>query len=217
MPDREALRPWTRPEYPRRMAVGYVLSAALHAVVLMTIPGSLVEPGRGRATAPGRTALPRAFPGSDWSGIRVVELDDAPEKPPAETTPELEAPIDAAAIMRRLESRRVPAPARGPAGGGFAAGQEADSSVYVPPAPLAFRWPEYPEGAPKSKEAVTVIVRVRVTEFGTVEQVVLERPLASDILSEKALQLARGLRFRPATLSGRPVAAWFRFPVTFHP
>lgn len=202
-----------------RMTQWYILSLALHGVVLISLPGDTLDIRRGEVTGESRArSSDRSGQPTHWPALRVVDLVFPEETSPPQPIPEPEEALDIEELMERLRSERSVSPLGATLGAepGMASG-EGDSSAYAPPVPLAFRWPEYPEGAPKSKDPRTVVVKVHVTAAGIVDQAVLERPLESDILNRKALEVARGLRFRPAMLAGRRVSAWFRFPVTFNP
>ena len=75
--------------------------------------------------------------------------------------------------------------------------------------------PRYTEEARKSKIQGTVLVRVLVGIDGTVKKVVVTRGLP-DGLSEKAIEAAYQLKFKPATKNGQPVASWVNAEVEFN-
>jgi TonB family protein len=203
----------------------YVISLAIHLGVFLAVPAgtfSLMGPRLPpRSHEPGPPVTLRA---DSWHALEVVEFETVDGGPGDAAVVEAagggsdvkeEAGEDPAAWVERLLGSS-PSRVRGSGtlAGPSASGGEAGG--YLPPVPLAVRWPEYPEGAPRSRAPITVVVRVHVTVEGTVDGAVLETPAESDILNRKALEVARGLRFRPAMREGRPVSDWFSFPVTFN-
>ncbi|MGD8867330.1 MAG: energy transducer TonB [Gemmatimonadales bacterium] len=60
-----------------------------------------------------------------------------------------------------------------------------------------------------------VVLRVHITEAGTVDSVLLETSSGHDELDEIALRGARELEYHPALRGEEPVAVWALLPVRF--
>jgi TonB family protein len=211
---------WARPlrerSFPRRF---WLFSALIHVAAFTLLHSDsfdLTGRGEGRPT---RSQTSSSAP-SDFARLeplRVVEIavepvEREPEPLPETPTPE---PLDVERILDRFGAE-LPASAA-PSARSASPRSGGTDGAFTPPVPLAFRWPEYPPDAPGADGPVTVVVRVRVDAAGEVERVELERSAGSDVLDRRALDVARGMRFRPARREGRRVAAWFSLPVTFHP
>lgn len=64
----------------------------------------------------------------------------------------------------------------------------------------------------------TVTLRMRIGSDGAVDPETVEvLESTHDAFAEAASRVAEQLRFRPATVSGKPVAVWVTLPVTFQP
>jgi TonB family protein len=209
---------WTLPlrerTFPRRF---WILSALLHAGAFVLVRSESFDlEGRGvpRSLSRHVPRAPAVFAGQ--VPLEVIELAVAGPEPAHEAEPRARA-VEALDVERILSaigagvaSPAAPTPPSSPSARG-------DAGAFSPPVPLAFRWPEYPEGAPRGAGPTTVVVRVRVDADGEVERVELEKAAGAEVLNLRALDVARGMRFSPARREGRPVAAWFSLPVTFHP
>jgi protein TonB len=73
--------------------------------------------------------------------------------------------------------------------------------------------PEYPEALVKQGIQGTVHVLTRVDDEGQVEDAVVHA--GHSALRDLALEMVWGMRFKPARLGGKPVAAWTMVPVEF--
>lgn len=76
--------------------------------------------------------------------------------------------------------------------------------------------PRYPASAVKGKQQGKVVVKARVDAHGHVTRTLLvgNTPVYP-ALAQSALDFVSQMSFRPATLHGKPVAAWVRVPVTY--
>lgn len=73
--------------------------------------------------------------------------------------------------------------------------------------------PPYPEAARRQNVSGTVHVLVRVDAIGNVEDAVVHA--GHPTLRDAALEIVWGMRFKPARLNGKPIAAWTMVPATF--
>ena len=60
-----------------------------------------------------------------------------------------------------------------------------------------------------------MLLKMRITEQGRVEEVQVERSAGHADLDESAREAVRRWRFEPARRSGAPVAVWVLIPVEF--
>ena len=95
----------------------------------------------------------------------------------------------------------------------FAAGQNAPDIVR--PVLLNNPQPRYTEEARALKIQGTVLMNVLVTENGDVDLVLVLRGLGLG-LDEQATEVARKLKFSPATRSGKLIPYWTKLSVEFH-
>jgi len=203
-----------------------IVSAALHAVVLVGLPVRVPTTATisRSARAPTATAArPEARPGpAPARSFTVLDWRAAPASPDA-------APVDAraggapdarpdvAGLARELEAAVLSSAdgPRGPRAG--AASREESEGRFVPPVPVAVAWPEFPASAARSGAAGTVVLRVHVTTGGTVDDVLVVRGDAEPDAERAAVEAARRLLFEPALRDGVPVEVWFTYPVRFDP
>jgi TonB family protein len=76
--------------------------------------------------------------------------------------------------------------------------------------------PDYPAMARRARVQGDVVLRVRVTETGTVEEVELVRGVTQRVgINEAAIEVARGATFEPARRDGRPVSSWYTLTIPF--
>ena len=75
--------------------------------------------------------------------------------------------------------------------------------------------PHYPESARRQGVEGTVLLKMRVTEQGRVEEVQVERSAGHPDLDQSAMAAVQRWRFEPARRSGEPVAVWVFIPVEF--
>lgn len=95
----------------------------------------------------------------------------------------------------------------------FEAGQKAPDIVR--PFPLNSGQPRYTEEARAQKIQGTVSMGVLVTENGEVDLVLVLRGLGHG-LDEQATEVARTLKFSPATRGGKPMPFWMKLVVEFN-
>ncbi len=95
----------------------------------------------------------------------------------------------------------------------FAAGQEAPDIIR--PVLLNNPQPRYTEEARDRKLQGTVSMGLLVTESGDVDLVLVFRGLGLG-LDEQATEVARNLKFSPATRSGKPIPYWQKLNVEFN-
>jgi len=93
------------------------------------------------------------------------------------------------------------------------AGQKAPD--IVPPVLLNLPQPRYTEEARALKIQGTVLMGLLVTENGDVDSVLIFRWLGYG-LDEQATEVARKLKFSPATRSGKPIPYWKKVSVQFN-
>lgn len=75
--------------------------------------------------------------------------------------------------------------------------------------------PSYPESARRERIEGTALLKVRVTERGRVETVVVDRSAGHPDLDKAAAEAVRQWRFDPARRGASPVAVWVLIPVKF--
>ena len=75
--------------------------------------------------------------------------------------------------------------------------------------------PRYPESARRRGIEGTVLLRMRITEQGRVEDVRVERSAGHAELDQSAIDAVRRWRFEPARRNGVPVAEPVQLPVVF--
>ena len=75
--------------------------------------------------------------------------------------------------------------------------------------------PRYPESARRQGVEGTVLLKMRITEQGSVEEVQVERSAGHPDLDQSAMDAVRRWHFEPARRSGEPVAVEVLIPVQF--
>ena len=93
------------------------------------------------------------------------------------------------------------------------AGQKATDVIR--PVLLNLGQPRYTEEARALKIQGTVSMGILVTESGDVDSVLIFRGLGHG-LDEQAIEVARKLKFSPATRGGKPIPYWTKLSVEFH-
>lgn len=84
------------------------------------------------------------------------------------------------------------------------------------PAPLYGRVPiEYPIQLWDQDREGETLLRVRVTDMGTVDSVVVEKSSGYAAFDSAAVAGAKALRFRPARRNGKRIRVWADVPVDF--
>jgi protein TonB len=211
---------------PRLLAACLLASVAVHATLLLALPG-------WRRTTPLEVpaVLDVVLVPAD-NPQPVVQPPSPPERPPAARhTPSVRAtqtapvaPVRAETAVTKTsaepalpaiaETARVPA-AASPA----APAAPRSESVTAPPvfnaAYLRNPPPRYPRAARRSSEEGTVLLRVLVTIDGTAARVELDRSSGSASLDSAALEAVRNWRFVPARRGAENVEDWVRVPVVF--
>ena len=95
----------------------------------------------------------------------------------------------------------------------FEAGQKAPDIVR--PVLINLAQPRYTEEARALKIQGTVSMGILVTENGDVDSVLIFGGLGHG-LDEQAMEVARKLKFSPATQGGKPIPYWTKLSVEFH-
>ena len=173
--------------------------------------------------APDRPEAPLHSPGSDTAGPPSPAA--APELPPNP------APGGGADVGQLSAHGGVPvAPGSGTGGdgvrastgtgtgGGTGTGRGvggSGSGVSVRPLGGYQVKPRYPESARRQRVEGTVLLKMRITEQGHVEDVQVERSAGHPELDESAMEAVRRWRFEPARRNGEPVAILVTIPVVF--
>lgn len=103
----------------------------------------------------------------------------------------------------------------GPGGGGggkpIYSSREVDLRAQV----LSKPEPKYTEEARKNKVTGTVIIRAIFSSDGTVKNINTTRGLPNG-LTEKAIEAARQIKFKPAMKDGKPVSTWMQLEYNFN-
>ncbi len=171
----------------------------------------------------GRPDAPLHSPGSDTAG--------PPSPPAAPELPPNPAPGGGADVGQLSAHGGVPvAPGNGTwgdgahastgagTGGGTGAGRGVGgggSGVSARPLGGYQVKPRYPESARRQRVEGTVLLKMRITEQGHVEDVQVERSAGHPELDESAMEAVRRWRFEPARRNGEPVAILVTIPVVF--
>jgi periplasmic protein TonB len=90
----------------------------------------------------------------------------------------------------------------------------AAKAVDSEPVVLNHVWPRYTDEARNNQVQGTVTVRMLVDETGTVTQVRVVRSLPFG-LTEKAIEAAREVKFKPAMKDGKAVPYWLTLQLNF--
>lgn len=104
-------------------------------------------------------------------------------------------------------------PGRGGAGGGSGVG--GGSGLSARPLGGYQVKPRYPESARRRGIEGTVLLKMRITAQGRVEELQVERSAGHPDLDHSAMEAVQRWRFEPARRSGEPVAMWVLIPVEF--
>src|SRR4029079_2149177 len=138
-----------------------------------------------------------------------------PVEAPAAAPPPVPEPAPAPAAAQAEPEPAAPAPAPAPR-----KAEVGDLVVggpgVVAPVLVSSPQPGYPPVARKMGVEGTVVVSVLVDENGRVLDARLAEALKRDFgLTQAALEMARGARYRPATKDGVRVRMWVRLKVPF--
>ncbi|UCF78821.1 MAG: TonB family protein [Candidatus Eiseniibacteriota bacterium] len=194
-------------------------SALIHVAVILTLPLDLIMlPGRGVQELNGQV--------SELTMLRVMEIAssslivseyafDASEKPSLPPEVDLAVAVELAEFPPPVAPSTPVSAAHAKRGRQGNAQPEVASGTYSAPVPVIMMWPDYPSSARRRGVRGTVNVRVRVTSEGKVDRAEVVSGLEDAACRRAALEAAAKLRFLPATLDGKPVDAWFSYPVEF--
>ena len=75
--------------------------------------------------------------------------------------------------------------------------------------------PRYPESARRQGVEGIVLLKMRITEQGRVEDVQVERSAGHSDLDQAAMEAVKHWHFEPARRAGEAVAVWVIIPVEF--
>lgn len=192
----------------KRLSAALVLSALLHAAVLYNTHGS----GRGGAPSAGRDTL-------------IVRLLPAEQPPAPVVIPDAarrESALDAVAPAPEAAATPLPVNALAPSTPGpngprqlsetrYYLGSELDSRAT----PLQAIEPEYPDD-PGERER-NVVLRVYISERGTVDNVAVQAAGAAAAFENSAREAFARARFTPGMLRGVPVKSQLTVEVKFDP
>lgn len=128
---------------------------------------------------------------------KIVVSQATPVAAAPERLPDPPKPAPAAAVPAAAPA--APAAASGPPGPVRVANLAA-IMTYGPP-------PPYPAASKHKKETGTVVVRVVISEQGTVMEATIRQSSGFSALDEAALNAVRRYRFSPTIRDGRPVTA----------
>lgn len=186
---------------------------ALAVLALMSLGGRVIV---DRAMPLLVTLMPAQSPPRPAVPMRTIPLPPMlapeihlPNPPPIENlfTVKLEEK------MERLEADRAPLAAVA------APSAHADAPSINPPrfdlAYLDNPAPRYPAISRRGREEGRVMLRVRVSDAGTVEAIDVQASSGFARLDEAALAAVRRWRFVPARSGGQPVAGWAIVPIHF--
>jgi protein TonB len=210
------------------------LSLLVHAAVLALWMGAAGSPAPlAPAAAPmtvrlidGAAAIGRA--------LSVPEQPDAPSTPPTAANPSdppadrraapvaAAEPTSGAVASKSASAQAAPAEPAGLAAAGTTAGADAQAPVYLatgllapPPRPLQDIEPPYPEIA--GQREGTVVLRLRINEGGTVDEVSVVRSFPEGLFDEAASAAFGAARFSPGYSMGVAVKSELLVEVHFQP
>jgi TonB family protein len=93
---------------------------------------------------------------------------------------------------------------------------EVNKQFDIPPLALSEPDAVYPRIAGEAGAQGSVKVVLRIDEYGDVRDVVIADSPGWLALEEAARRAAYTIRYKPATLDGEPVAAWYVADIIFH-
>jgi protein TonB len=100
-----------------------------------------------------------------------------------------------------------------------AAAEEPANAPLIPPSPVGNTAgnpkPEYPMAARRGHFEGRLLLRIDVTESGSVSAVAVAASTGHPILDQAGLDAIKGWRFNPATRGGKPVAGVIYWPIEF--
>ena len=160
------------------------------------------------AALPAQSATPVAKPGSEMREPPVPQPDATGLALPALDEPRSpEPPVPELPRMKefRADSRDRTDPAKAPK----------QAKIDAPPSPRRAIRPDYPRGARLRKEEGDVVLEIRVSEAGEVEEVHVVSGSGFEELDAAAFRAARAARFTPAKSGDACVASVARLKLTF--
>jgi protein TonB len=223
----ERCRPAQRHRARRALYVFLAGSTAVHAAVLVALPG----PGHEREL-PHAAVLEVVLLRADELAVIPREVAVAPiprpprtEAHPVKAPPGLQdrqgAPVAVMSESRETvsasfagEAAAVPertVAAHEPANAGPATGPPTGSSAAYLRNPA----PSYPIASRRAGEQGTVTLRVRVSPEGLATRVAVERSSRSQHLDAAALEAVKAWRFTPARRGADAVESWMLVPIVF--
>jgi protein TonB len=101
-------------------------------------------------------------------------------------------------------------------GGGGAGEEGVGAPVLVPPRPIAWVIPEFPEKEKKKGVKGEVKLSIEINAAGrVVNAIVLENSTGSELCAQSAIRAAMASRFLPAKKDGKPTNYWWQMPFRF--
>ena len=193
-----------------RLSAALALSALLHAAVLYDMHGA----GRGGAPSAGRY--------DDTFSVRLLSAEQPPAPASVLGAAAPESALDSAAPAPQAAATTRPAGAIAPATPGpNGPGQIADPRYYLGTeldrraTPLHAIEPEYPDDP--SDHEHNVVLRVFISERGTVDNVAVEAAGQAGAFENSAHTAFARARFAPGILRGVPVRSQLLVEVKFDP
>ncbi|SDT85936.1 protein TonB [Verrucomicrobium sp. GAS474] len=177
----------------RRETLFFLLSAAIHAVVLLVVGCTWSRLHRRESVG--------VVPGV--SSLRVVTVR---AQPAATLPPPPDAPSPRPASRQAVPEEKRPTPPSSPQNGAITPSRP-DALHNAPP--------PYPEAARARGIEGTAMVLVRVGRDGAAREVTLASSSGSALLDAAAVEAVRLWRFRPASLGGLAVESLVEIPVCF--
>lgn len=189
-----------------RRAVGIGVVGALHAGLIWALTVGLAEKPVDVATVAVKALFIDVPQPREAAPPAVVETPPPavkpPVKPPSATRPPVAAPPRPANPRPAMLS-----PPAEPASTATPPRSDPDRPNRKPP---------YPPSSKRLGEEGTVVLLLHVAASGEVDEARVDESSGFTKLDEAAArQATRSWHFVPATRAGVPVAAWFRFAVTF--
>ncbi len=144
------------------------------------------------------------------------------EKPPEPEMEKTETPLPPGPETAKLpepeperERMETPKPPPTPSPSPAPAVAPKQAKVDAPPKPRKSIRPEYPRGARQRGEQGDVVVEIRVSDRGSVDNVSVVASSGFPELDEAALRAAKAARFAPARSGKTPVSSTARLTLTF--
>lgn len=215
------LPPWQRPDSHRSRRLSFVLWPKGFSVVSACLLHALLWSYWYHRLAVEPPKAPQVMEVSLVSRPKPVAAQPEPPKPapkppqrtrpvPAKRAPAKAAPVLPAKAIRETPPQRSTAP------------ETSATPLPVPEEPAVYKAdylrnppPPYPIEAKWEHWQGEVLIRVRVLEDGSPDEVRLERSSGQEVLDEAALDAVRRWRFVPAKQGEQPVASTVIVPIEF--